>query len=357
MALNLTLSSNQWLLDRTILYVLHGSRAYGTSNATSDYDYKGVAVSPKAYRNGYMLRFEQQLVKEPDATIFDIRKFFMLAADCNPNIIEVLWSDPNAIMHCTAAGHLLLSNKEEFLSKKAVYTFSGYAVAQLKRIKSHKKWLLEPPSHQPTRAEFNLAPLPEIPKQQRDAALAAIDKRIDSWELDLRDMAASDKIDILAKIRDSFVELSIANDTKFAVAARLIGYDENLIDLLERERKYKEAIKNWQHYNEWKEKRNEKRAKLEADFGYDTKHGMHLVRLMRMCEEILRDGIVHVRRPDAEELLAIRNGAWSYDKLIEYAAAQEQHLFELAKTSTLPKQPNHKKLDALCCEITEMVGN
>src|ERR1039458_5020213 len=33
-------------------------------------------------------------------------------------------------------------------------------------------------------------------------------------------------------------------------------------------------------YNGWKAQRNPKRAELEAKFGYDTKHAMHLVRLM-----------------------------------------------------------------------------
>mgnify|MGYP001607055563 CR=1 FL=1 len=46
------------------------------------------------------------------------------------------------------------------------------------------------------------------------------------------------------------------------------------------------------------------------------KHAMHLVRLMRMCKEILITCEVVVKRPDREELLAIRNGAWSYYKLI-----------------------------------------
>jgi len=354
-ALNLVLQNNKWLYDRTILYVLHGSRAYGTHTPESDYDYKGVAVAPRQYRDGYAFRFEQQCIKEPDATIFDIRKFFKLAADCNPSIIEVLWSDPTDVIHCTAAGQLLLDHKHEFLSRKAVYTFSGYAISQLKRIRSHKKWLLDPPTHQPTRIEFGLPLIPEMPKNQRDAAEAAIRKRVDGWELDLRDMAASDRVDVLAKIRESLVEMSIANDAKFAAGARLIGYDENFINFLEHERAYKRAVTNWRQYNEWKAKRNVKRAKLEADFGYDTKHGMHLVRLMRMCEEILCDGVVIVKRPDADTLNAIRGGSWSYERLLDYAEAQEKRLFELVKTSPLPKRPNHKKLDALCCEITKMV--
>jgi predicted nucleotidyltransferase len=66
--------------------------------------------------------------------------------------------------------------------------------------------------------------------------------------------------------------------------------------------------------------RNEKRALLEAQFGYDTKHAMHLIRLLRMGIEILRDHTVVVRRPDAEELLDIRNGKFTLEQIIEMAA-------------------------------------
>ena len=61
---------------------------------------------------------------------------------------------------------------------------------------------------------------------------------------------------------------------------------------------------------------NVKRPELVEKHGYDTKHAMHLWRLLRMCAEILETGRVLVRRPDADELLAIRDGAWRYDAII-----------------------------------------
>ncbi|AEZ66297.1 hypothetical protein phiTE_131 [Pectobacterium phage phiTE] len=36
--------------------------------------------------------------------------------------------------------------------------------------------------------------------------------------------------------------------------------------------------------------RNAARHELEEKFGYDTKHAMHLVRLLRMSQEILETG-------------------------------------------------------------------
>jgi hypothetical protein len=80
---------------------------------------------------------------------------------------------------------------------------------------------------------------------------------------------------------------------------------------------------------------------------------MHLVRLLRMCREILAEGRVVVRRPDAEELLAIRSGAWPYERLIEWAKAEDQALTELMRTSPLPREPDRAAIDRLCVELTE----
>jgi hypothetical protein len=81
---------------------------------------------------------------------------------------------------------------------------------------------------------------------------------------------------------------------------------------------------------------------------------MHLVRLMRMAKETLVTGKVIVKRPDAQELLEIRNGAWTYEQLIEYANKEQAALIELEKTSPLPKSPDRVKIDKLCQDMVEL---
>jgi hypothetical protein len=168
-------------------------------------------------------------------------------------------------------------------------------------------------------------------------------------------MDEATKIYITNQIRIMLVEISVGADEKFLAAGRILGYEENFIDLLERERRYRAAHENWLHYNEWKTNRNPKRAALEAKYGMDTKHAMHLCRLMTMCREILVEGIVSVRRPDAEFLRSIRDGAWSYERLMEWALQQDEELGDIAKRSALPKAPNRQVLDDLCIDITSMM--
>lgn len=319
-------ASIPWLQESTIFLTKHGSQAYGTSIPTSDLDVKGIAIPPPEYFLGFHKRFEQAEGSDPDLVIYDIRKFFSLAADCNPNLIEVLHTDPSDWLARTPWSDMLVANKDAFLSKKAKHTFSGYAVAQLKRIKTHRRWLLAPPTSPPTREAFRLGDNRPISKEQLGAAKATILREFD-----------------LTSGEPGLVQQE--------QAARTLGYDENFIDYLQREQAYASAKREWDQYQSWLKTRNAARATLEAKYGYDTKHGMHLVRLLRMCREILTTGKVLVKRPDAEELLAIRGGSWSYERLLEWAEAEDKLQDLLVLESKLPHSPDRAKLDELCQSI------
>src|SRR4029077_14614567 len=79
----------------------------------------------------------------------------------------------------------------------------------------------------------------------------------------------------------------------------------------------------------------------------NSKHAMHLVRLLRMGYEIITTGQVIVKRPDREELLAIRNGAKTYEEIIAYAEEMEAKIAEAEKLSPLPWSPDHAAIEQL----------
>jgi predicted nucleotidyltransferase len=100
--------SMPWLADSIILVARSGSHAYGTSLPTSDLDFKGCCVPPGRYFTGFVSKFEQAEQHEPlDATIYEIRKFCNLAADCNPSIIETLFTEEQDVIHFTKTGDYL----------------------------------------------------------------------------------------------------------------------------------------------------------------------------------------------------------------------------------------------------------
>jgi len=87
-------------------------------------------------------------------------------------------------------------------------------------------------------------------------------------------------------------------------------------------------------------------------YGFDSKHGSHLIRLLHMGLEILTEGECNVLRPDNNYLLAIRNGEYT----LEYIQQEADRLFKLLDdvyiNSKLPSKPDIKKINSLLCDLT-----
>lgn len=344
-----------WIQDNTIFLTRHGSHAYGTNIETSDEDYKGVAIPPLKYFLGTMHHFEQAELKspDPDAVIYDIRKFFNLSAANNPSLIEVLFTDPSDHLYVDNLGQEILNHRDDFLSKRIRFSFAGYANSQLHRIKLHRGYLLNPPSHLPTREEFGLPNQTLIPQDQLAAAEADIQKELDRANFDfMEEMTEPMKIGVRNAFTEMLATLKLSTEDQWLSATRKIGLSDNFIEIMQKERSYKNLKSQWDKYQEWKRNRNPARAAMEAQFGFDGKHGLHLIRLLRMCVEVLSTGKVIVKRPDREELLAIRRGGWTYDQLVSEAESLDARAEELYRTSNvIPKSPNSEKLDQLCIKL------
>lgn len=367
--------NNDWLKDRTILLCLSGSRAYGMAGPDSDVDMHGICIPPKEYFLGFNRRIEQLDKPEHisrfigtldsesravadrtklEGTVYSIHKFFALAKDCNPNLIQLIFSEESSVVLQTSIGEQLRKHRGMFLSKVARFRFCGYAMSQLERIKRHRNYFLNPKENRPVRTEYGLLAEPLIKPSQLSAVKAEVGKQLDRWNDGfVGDLEESTKMRLRESIAQLLAELKISETNRTELACRKLGFDNNFIQYFQREAEYAKAMAEWESYQRWKLERNVDRAALEAKSGYDTKHAAHLVRLMRMAIEILRDGEVLVKRPDAEELLAIRRGEWSYDRVVAYAAEMDAQAAELYKTSKLPHAPDIQALDDLCMELVE----
>ncbi len=94
----------------------------------------------------------------------------------------------------------------------------------------------------------------------------------------------------------------------------------------------------------------------QVGFHGNTKHAMHLVRLLRMGIEALRDEEIVVRRPDAAELLEIRNGSMTYDEIVEYAEAMDKEVREVwYKKTKLRKKPDIKLAANLLMDAQDLI--
>lgn len=346
-----------------IFKTLTGSRVYGTSSPESDYDYRGVAVPPEIYYFGFQHRFDQQETKDPDSVIFGFSKFLKLATDNNPNVIELLFIEPEHWVVSSPEWEELRRHRDWFLCKKSFHTFRGYAHAQLKRVRSHRTWLLQGELQEPKREDFGLPAAFTIPVEVMGAAdeLARRFLGQEDIEENLTKLAQVDKPMATALRQRLYEYLELATglsrhemeDKLWRAAAQTLGYESNFTAALQKEKAYRQAKRHYESWLKWKAERNEKRKEIEAKCGYDSKHLGHVYRLANMCREILTTGTLTVTRPEAPFLREIREGKFTFDELETRYLKQDKELEVLYQQSTLQHQPRRNEIELLGADLTK----
>jgi predicted nucleotidyltransferase len=367
-----------WLKDNLVYLTVHGSRAYGLATESSDVDVKGICIPPDEVENDLFQHFEQAenhpdvevqcaYLKNPknpklESTVYSLRKFFILAANINPNIIELLWTHESDRLMYHKSISSLFEHRDLFLSSKAKFTFSGYAFAQAAKIERHRKWIVEGELKEPSRADFGL---PDTSPRGFDEVNKYVKQKLEEWNLSKFPLDEMTRNDLKETIWELIIEVSGASVSwdnwpeAYWLSAQQklvhdLGLSEQVAKLIQAEYAYKRSVEKYQSWVNWKKNRNKERAVLEEKSGYDTKHASHLVRLMRMGYEILTEGKVIVKRPDRDEILSIKKGAWSYDKVMEYAEEMQVKLDEAYKVTKLPKTVDFKKINGLYHDIKRL---
>lgn len=320
------LRDDPFLQKHMLLLTLGGSHAYGSNVEGSDLDIRGIAANPK---EEILLGrdFEQKTNIPTDTTIYSVKKAISLFAKCNPNTIELLGCRPEHYLYLSNEGKMLIENRDAFLSKRAVYSFGGYANDQLHRL-------------------INAT---------------------------TRDMNQSEKEKhILGRINNASEHLK----------RRYMQYDEESVYLyVDESRKSEFDMEIFmdiklKHYplrdlcGLWSEMANiakdydkvgvrNHNALTHKKLG---KHMMHLVRLYLMCFDILETGeIITFREKEHDFLMDIRNGKY-LDKnsrptieFLQIVEGFEAKLAQLAEKAFLPERPDNKRIDALLMQINESI--
>jgi uncharacterized protein len=355
--------------SRTILIGLAGSHAYGLNHPGSDLDYRGIFIAGKSYYLG-LDKVEQKdtgwdtevgifdfLDREKDTVIYELKKFIQLLTGANPNILELLWLKQYPVK--TAVGAYLIQHRQMFLSKRVKHTYAGYAFAQIKKIESHRKWLLNPPQEQPTPEKFGLIAERPLNREELHAFLEYLYSLVRG------------KIEYLSEAQDLHQLLTGDIDYKgllkqHNLTDEVIEYTQNLtnsrsdfIKLLQKSQQYQNALREWNAYQSWQTNRNPARAGMERQSGFDLKHAMHCIRILRTGLEILRSSEVFVDRQDAgdaDELKAILHGELTYDQVTKIADDLFAELDRAYDTSNLPDRPDLLAINQLCIELVEQQG-
>jgi predicted nucleotidyltransferase len=321
------LKSNPHLGNNIIMLGLGGSHAYGTNVEGSDVDIRGIALNTKADVLGGG-GFEQVVHEATDTTIYSLNKIIGLLANCNPNTVEMLGLKPEHYLYLASTGKELLDNRKMFLSKRALYSFGGYATAQLRRLDNKSMRTLEQ-------------------AQQEQHILNSITTASYVWP---------EKYQCFGE--DGYVNLYLADsdqdnyDKEIFMDVHLTHYP--LRDYKSMWSDMKNILSDYAKIGQ--------RNKKAIEHGKIAKHMMHLIRLYLMCIDILeKEEIITYREADLEYLLSIRYGKFLdenghpiegfYDIINEF----ERRMNYAAENTSLPDKPNHKRIKEFQMSINERI--
>ena len=321
------LKINPHLGTNIILLGLGGSHAYGTNVEGSDVDIRGIALNSKEEILG-SANFEQVVNEDTDTTIYSIIKIISLLTSCNPNTIELLGLKPEHYLYLSQIGHELLDNKKLFLSRRAKYSFGGYAFAQLRRLDNKAARTIE-----------------QAEREQH--ILNSIITATYAWPDKYGCFKAGEGIKL-------YLDNSEQPDLD-----KEIFMDINLTHYPLRD--YKAMWSDMKNIVSDYDKIGH-RNQNAIERGKLGKHMMHLVRLYLMCIDILeKEEIITYRENDIPFLMDIRNGKFldsnsqplaefyemvnDYEKRLEYAV----------ENTSLPDKPDYNKINDFLMSVNERV--
>lgn len=286
------------LPENLIFLGYRGSQAHGTyrpkndPDSIDDIDLMGVFIGPLEHYLGFGRKETiESFPDEWDMVHYELRKFVGLLAKNNPNVLSMLWLEPESVFFSNDVWTKLVQNRELFASKLTCDTFCGYAAAQMKKM-----------------THFNQEAQAEVLRRQEELVKAG------------------------CTLKNGEITLPAGAH----------------VHLIEAARQYRElSSKYFAGYM------GNKRKSLVLEHGYDAKNAAHLIRLLRMGKEFLETGEMKVMRPDAEELMVIKRGGWKLEQVQEHAEELFAQVKAAKLTSPLPDRPDMDAIEGLLVEMLD----
>jgi uncharacterized protein len=342
-----------WIKNNGLLIfeAITGSKAYGLDTASSDTDIKGVFVLPKDMFYG--LEYTPQVNSETnDIVYYELKRFMEFLGKSNPNILEMLCSPE----HCVLQKHPVMEmlQPEMFVSKMCEQSFANYAFTQIKKAYGLEKKIMQP-------VEAERKSVLDFCFVYQDKEAVPLKKFLEEKGLEQNKMGLA----AVAHLRDCYNMYYSEVNNYSGVIKKDNANDVSLSSILKGEKTigmlyfnkdgYSIYCKQYKEYWDWVAKRNDERYNTTMAHGkkYDSKNMMHVFRLLLVAKEIATEGTINVHRKDRDFLLAIKEGKFQYDELVQKATALKDELPLLYQKSGLMDAPDVEMIDKLLIKMRE----
>ena len=373
--------------------VIRGSHAYGTNIPTSDTDYSGVFVQNLDSILG-MSYVEQINDDKNDIVIYELRRFLELLAKNNPTVLELLNTPEDCVVYKHPLFDKILQNKDNLLTKICANSFGGYAKEQISKAKGQNKkqnwekdkvtrkdvldfcYVIEGEKSIPWKVWNE-----DFQYDEKFIGIVNVPNARDIYAVYFDEIAhmcfsesVPENVRESAKYLRKESELSMGFGYKGLIKTgegatsaesnqlRLssIPKGETPICIITYNKDgYTQHCNDYKSYQTWLDQRNEQRWVDVESHGQkiDGKNMMHCRRLMDMAREIAEGKGIVVRRPNAQELIDIRQGKVDLQTLIDHVESEIKEIDLLYKNSTLPDKVDMNLVEQILINIRKEIYN
>ena len=371
--------------------VIRGSHAYGTNIPTSDTDYSGVFVQNLDSILG-MSYVEQINDDKNDIVIYELRRFLELLAKNNPTVLELLNTPEDCVVYKHPLFDKILENKDNLLTKICANSFGGYAKEQISKAKGQNKkqnwekdkvtrkdvldfcyviegeksipWKVWNEDFQYDEKFIGIVNVPNardiyavyfdeiahmcfsesVPENVRESAKYLRKESELSMGFGYKGLVKTGEGATSAESN----QLRLSSIPKGEIPICIITYNKD---------GYTQHCNDYKSYQTWLDQRNEQRWVDVESHGQkiDGKNMMHCRRLMDMAREIAEGKGIVVRRPNAQELIDIRQGKVDLQTLIDHVENEIKEIDLLYKNSTLPDKVDMNLVEQIMIGIRKQI--
>ena len=319
------LKTNEHLGKNICLLTLGGSYSYGLNNENSDIDIRGIATNSVSDLIG-LSNFEQVVDFKTDTTVYSFNKIINLLLNCNPNVLEMLGCLPEHYLYLNNVGKQLIENRKLFISQKAIHSFGGYAIQQLRRLEN----------------ALARDRLPQSKKEEH--ILQTIEESMTTFGDRYEDLNNGIKPFIGKSNKENL-------DTEILVNIDLKNYP--LRDFTAVINDMKTIVRDYDKLNG----RNSKKDNIHLN-----KHAMHLLRLYYTCIDIFeKEDIITYREKEHNILMNVRNGYYMNEdgtyksEFFDILNELKKRLDYDKENTNLKKNPDYSKIQDFVIKVNKEI--
>ena len=364
-----------------------GSHSQNLNGPDSDEDFGGVYFAPYDDILGLGENYQEEISDEKhDETYWEFGKWMSLIAKGNPSALESLFVPQSMVVgYINPQIKSVIERRDQFISKEVVKALAGYAFNQIKKARGLGKKIVNPVTERKDVLDFcytfkNQGSQPikdflaEHHLDQKYCGLVNIPNMKDvygvyydwaayykfendhvswdsNWETDfnINYPAVTDRIEkkdffhyggiVHPDEIDKSNEVRLSSIPKGEMPICFMTYNKDA---------YTCHCREYKEYQEWVDKRNQKRYSKAEEAGYNQKNMCHCIRLLTMAKEISEGkGFNLWRTDDRDFLMGIKNGDYTYEYLIDYAEKLLKEVEENLPKCNLPDHVDKKYVSGL----------